>query len=154
MEHDTVYRRYIWPVGSARLPALSRFRPSDHLKDKVTASTAEGGETRISSSGGDSGLGTGSAAGGNRAGIKGDCRGTGGVASEGSGAGGGTGGGARGVGERHEGVSAVSRSKATKTSSPPSLSHHADRVRDIVEEATGVSDETEGKRVGSEPQTT
>lgn len=84
-------------MGSARLPALARFRSSDHLKGK-------------------GGLGAGTGVGGD---------GSGGANDHDHDAAIGLGGGAEGL--------QASRSGGA------SLSHHADQVRDIVEEATGVS---------------
>lgn len=138
-------------MGSARLPALSQFRPSDHLKGKATTPvTAVAGETH--SSGGNIAADAVAAAGGNRAGVTGEVGGrdTAGVASGGCGEVGGAG--ARAGKGKDAGLTAVPRAvgtrKSTSSSSSSSLSHHADRVRDIVEEATGVSGRKRGKGRG------
>lgn len=92
--HHHHTRRYLWPVGSARLPALARFRSSDHLKGN--------GALGVGVDGGSSGRAN-------------DCDA------------------AVGSGGRAEGV------RASRGGEALSLSYHADQVRDIVEEATGVS---------------
>lgn len=107
-------RRYVWPIGSARLPALSRFRSTDHLKGRGEG-TGKGATPVVTGGAEDNDRATAVDAGGGRNGE----------------------------------ASAVSTSTSTSTSTP-SLSRHADRVRDIVEEATGVSRGAGGGGSGEE----
>ncbi|CAN0158180.1 unnamed protein product [Pylaiella littoralis] len=93
-ELDVAFPWYLWPIGSARLPALARFRPADHLKGKEKRAGAGGTKDDAN----DNDRANAVVAGGGR-------------------------------GMEAPGVS-------TSKSTPP-LSHHADRVRDIVQEATG-----------------
>eukprot|EP00903_Cladosiphon_okamuranus_P008379 g8057.t1 len=93
-ELDVAFPWYLWPVGSARLPALARFRSSDHLKEKGAGCVG--------------------------AGVCGD--GSGGANDHDRNA-------VIGLG----GEEALQASR----SGGPAVSHHADKVRDIVEEATG-----------------
>ncbi|CAM9871161.1 unnamed protein product [Ectocarpus sp. 12 AP-2014] len=116
-ELDIAFPWYVWPVGSARLPALSRFRSADHLKGR-------GAATPVVAAGGGGGDDESSSA---AAGAPVDAAGDGAGGNEG------------GRGASGRGASGPSRARATAaTSSPPLLSSLADGVRDIVEEATGV----------------
>ncbi|CAM9775373.1 unnamed protein product, partial [Ectocarpus fasciculatus] len=54
-ELDIAFPWYVWPVGSARFPALSRFRSADHLKGRGAASpviAAGGGDENSSAAAG------------------------------------------------------------------------------------------------------